>query len=891
VNVRTKRARSSRTGAIRALALLGALLGACSESASSHSDVIGTRLGLSPELSFGQGPTSGGVGRAGSPALELLDTHETGLFNLGAAEIVDYHPATHRTFVVNSHAARVSVLELGSRGFRYGERALEPRRDIAEFNAGRVTSLAVSGDRVAVAVCARSNDRRGRVAFYGAGDLRYLGAVTVGYVPDMLTFTPDGLRVLVANEGEQVRSAQRIVADPAGSVSIIDVSLGVERASVAEARFDGFDARIEEYRNAGVRIPRLTDSFFDAGEGEIKLSNDLEPEYIAVAADGRTAWVSLQENDAVAVLDVAAARFTEILPLGVKDFSRGMPSLERRALRELDATGGIGEWGGLWFEPEESQPGREIFYALRGSRVERVLLESGGALVSGAAVLTNPGEHDAYRGLVRDRRDHTLWVGDAKRPVLYQFTAEGQLSSRLALRRVVPPPPGPAGICGATCSELGVAAITLDAERRRLYVLLAGSVAPPGAGPRARVARILVVDADAAGPSFGAGLAEYLYAPGGRSGAAAQIAGVAFEPSGQLLVLERGTATDAASVYRVDLGGASNVLAHAAAGESLEAQGPDELVRSYGIEIARRRKLFGLPGRRGARSMRIDELALLDDGRLAVGIGSEPSGGAGAAIGLLQFDDQNRLDASDRDGAVKLRHWPVLGGYMPDGIEAFHVDGEDYLVTANEGDTRDYDARRLSDVELDPERYPDAAALQASGSLGRLKISALDGDVDRDGDFDEIHAFGSRSASVWDRSGNLIFDTGSLFEQVTAAALSSAFNSNNDQNASFDTRSDDKGPEPEGIEVAEIDGRVYAFVGLERVGGIVVLDLTDPRAARFVEYVNPRDFAGSAARGSARDLGPEGLKFVPAAQSPTGRGLLLVANEVSGTTTAYDVNL
>src|SRR5687768_14758149 len=111
------RARSSLSAATRALTVLTTLLGACSESASSRLDAIGTRLVPSPEVTFGRGPATGAVGRAGSPALELLDTHETGLFNLGAAEIVDYHPATRRTFVVNSHAARVSVLELGSRGF------------------------------------------------------------------------------------------------------------------------------------------------------------------------------------------------------------------------------------------------------------------------------------------------------------------------------------------------------------------------------------------------------------------------------------------------------------------------------------------------------------------------------------------------------------------------------------------------------------------------------------------------------------------------------------------------------------------------------------------------------------------------------------------------------
>lgn len=188
----------------------------------------------------------------------------------------------------------------------------------------------------------------------------------------------------------------------------------------------------------------------------------------------------------------------------------------------------------------------------------------------------------------------------------------------------------------------------------------------------------------------------------------------------------------------------------------------------------------------------------------------------------------------------------------------------------------------------------DCPATSASGSgltRGLRRISALDGDLDRDGDLDEIHAFGARSLSVWDASGRLVFDSGSLLEDVTALALSSGFNSNNDTNGSFDTRSDDKGPEPEGLAIGEVDGRWYAFLGLERVGGIVVLDVTEPRRASFIEYVNPRNFAGNVERGGALDLGPEGLEFVPAERSPTGRGLLLVANEVSGTTTAYHVNL
>src|SRR5690606_24207403 len=126
--------------------------------------------------------------------------------------------------------------------------------------------------------------------------------------------------------------------------------------------------------------------------------------------------------------------------------------------------------------------------------------------------------------------------------------------------------------------------------------------------------------------------------------------------------------------------------------------------------------------------------------------------------------------------------------------------------------------------ELDGERFPAAAALQSASSLGRLVVSALDGDLDGDGDVDEIHLFGTRSLSVWDASGRLLFDTGALFEEATALAHAEAFNSNSDANDSFDARSDNRGPEPEGLVLGEVAGKVYGFVGLERVGGIVVLD-------------------------------------------------------------------
>jgi len=89
--------------------------------------------------------------------------------------------------------------------------------------------------------------------------------------------------------------------------------------------------------------------------------------------------------------------------------------------------------------------------------------------------------------------------------------------------------------------------------------------------------------------------------------------------------------------------------------------------------------------------------------------------------------------------------------------------------------------------------------------------------------------------------------------------------------------------------VGVVHGRTYAFIGLERIGGIVVFDVTAPRRPAWVQYVNTRDFAGDAEAGTAGDLGPEGLAFIPAAESPNGRPMLAVGFEISGTTTLFEI--
>ncbi|MGZ5405841.1 MAG: choice-of-anchor I family protein, partial [Nocardioides sp.] len=262
------------------------------------------------------------------------------------------------------------------------------------------------------------------------------------------------------------------------------------------------------------------------------------------------------------------------------------------------------------------------------------------------------------------------------------------------------------------------------------------------------------------------------------------------------------------------------------------------------------------------------------------------------------------LDASDDDGSIGIRTWPVRAFRLPDAVASFRVGGRTFLVTADEGDTRDWagysEEVRVADLGQDglPPICPSVAAragmtvaeLQADTALGRLQITTAQG-LRADGScYGRLRAFGSRGISVWTAEGRLVSYSGARFERITARALPDFFNSDHGASA-FDDRSDAKGPEPEGVVVGRVGKRPYAFVGLERVGGVMVLDLSRPARPRFVTYVNTRDFAfdGETDLALAGDLGPEGLAFIKRADSPSGSPMLAVAHEVSGTTRLFDI--
>lgn len=519
------------------------------------------------------------------PTPVTLALHKIGGFThtggAASAEITAYDAASKRLFVVNGALGTVDVLNLAD--------------PTAPVQVGSITltageganSVAVRNGLVAVAVQAPVKTDPGRVAFYNAATLVSVASATVGSQPDMVTFSPDGNTLLVANEGEPSSYGQPDSVDPEGSISLVDVAAltpttaGSPALPVRTAGFAAYDAQIDALRAAGVRIYGLGAS----------VAQDLEPEYVAVAADSRTAYVTLQENNALATVDLATATVTSIKALGLKDHS----------------------------------------------------------------------------------------------------------------------------------------------------------------------------------------------------------------------------------------------------------------VAGYGLDAS---------------------------------------------------DEDGGTDTNSGAPVLKIANYPVKGMYQPDAIAYYTVGGAGYLVTANEGDAREWTGLvEESRVRaycgaggMDAAAFPGGAALTFDSNLGRLTITTLPNGGGRNGknaggQCNELLALGGRSFSVWSTNGALVWDSGDQLEQRTSALdpAVALFNTSNTNNA-LDDRSDNKGPEPEGVVLASFSTKTYAFVGLERVGGVIVYDISTPSAPTFVTYLNTRT-------GTGGDLGPEGLAFIKAADSPNGKPLLVVGNEVSGTTAILQVDL
>jgi len=589
-----------------------------------------------------------------SLTLEKIGAYESGQYGVSAAEIPAYDAASKRLFVVNALSGAIDVIDLS-----------DPTAPtlITQINADTVlagasiNSVAVHEGKVAVAIQAPVKTDPGRMALYRARDLRLLGSATVGALPDMVVFTPDGHTVLTANEGEPSDDYQ---IDPEGSISIIDVK-NPSRMLVRTAGFEAFNGQAAALRARGVRI---------YGPGA-SVAQDLEPEYIALSEDGRTAWVTLQENNALAKVDIKTATVTDILPLGFKD--HGVAGNELDVSDNDGKTINIRTWPGVW---GMYQPDAMASYTVKGKTY---------------LVTANEGDARAWG------EDNPLYWGDRSAGT-------------------------PADASKGFVEEFRVKHLI----NRNGWAGRAGDDLPP-----------------------------------------------------QLSAL--------------------------AAGGLLNPE-----VFGYCGAVA------GNPG------------ACRDDAQLG------------------------RLNIS----------WTM--GYR------MNPDGSPMLFSA-------------------------AGVPDPTGN--RLM-------------YDQLYSYGGRSLSIWDENGSLVWDSGAEFEQFLASndcKLGSArnvpcsdyFNTGHNEGDAKDSRSDAKGPEPEGLALGTIGAKTFAFIGLERMGGVLVYDITNPQAPLRVDYLNtredwlldPEDEAAAGRLSAMGDLGPEGLAFVPAKQSPNGKPLLIVGNEVSGTTAVLQLNL
>ncbi|MDC8105043.1 choice-of-anchor I family protein [Chryseobacterium sp. B21-037] len=250
----------------------------------------------------------------------------------------------------------------------------------------------------------------------------------------------------------------------------------------------------------------------------------------------------------------------------------------------------------------------------------------------------------------------------------------------------------------------------------------------------------------------------------------------------------------------------------------------------------------------------------------------------------------NGFDASDNNGEVLIANWPVKTFYTPDAVQNYKAGNTNYIVTANEGDEKDlsgFSERTTvgaNGYPLDATNFPNSSILKASHNLGRFRVTNVNGNTDGDAEYEEINAMGARSFSIFNAdTKQIVYDSGDQFERYIAYSHPLIFNADNESNA-VKSRSRAKGPEPEGVALGTINCQTFAFITLERTGGVMVYNITDPNNVTFTDYKNSRS---TSAYGG--DNGPEGIIYIAPQNTATGKGYVVIANEISGTLSMYEV--
>ena len=907
---------------------------------------------------------------AGGPSItlnKLASTSRAG-YDVAGAEIVAFDAITNRAFVVNGLTNTIDIFDLTLPGspLPAGTISLLPY-------GGGVQSVAVKNGKVACAVQGATKTDPGFAVFFDTAG-SFLASVQVGALPDAITFTPSGLKAIVANEGEPDAT---YTIDPEGSISVIDLSgASITQANVTTLGFNGLPAGTID---ASIRA---------FGPGSPTIGQDLEPEYPAVSSDGAIAWVTLQEHAAYAVVDLAVPAITAVRPFGTKNYGAGTPSLTTATFTNPPVLGTttagqdilLGGFSGLWIDAVNAATGELTLWANtdRGPNLEPVNVDGDAALErpfalpgfqprivtftynpttnalarTGEILLRKPngspltglpniqGVGTGLRytdeqpvdlfgntiandplggdleGVVRTTNGN-IWMCDEYRPALYKFDASG-----LMLDRFVPAGSNAFGV------NVGTEAFPAVYAQRRdnrgfeaiavwdnfVYCFVQSPLDNPDVANDAnskasRNTRIAKFDTNT-----NTVVAEYIYVLEG--GASDKIGDACSFAPGKFLVVERDSATGSASlkkIFQIDLAGATDVStlspAIAGPGGTLDKMTPAQLATAGIVPAAKTLHVDLAAVGYASYGDKVEGLAMRDPSTLFVindndfrmplsfdlATGTFPANPTAVptTLGMITFSG-NGLDPSDQDGANIIKGWPVEGAYQADGIVGFANGGQQYYATANEGDSREWGSFvdlttiAAATVTLDKQVFPGRDWLKVNTRLGRLQVRKDLGDLDGDGDWDRIVAIGSRGITIWNASGARVWDSGDFFEQHTAAQFPLNFNASNTNNTR-DNRSRAKGPEPEGVAFGEIGGRPYLFAICERVGGIFAYSVDNPAAPVFEGYINSRDFAFAPNTAGAGDLGPEGIAFVSESDSPTGKALLLVAHEISGTLAIYEV--
>ena len=913
--------------------------------------------------------------------LKHLASYESGTAD--AAEVVAYDKTSKKAVFTSSSGNSFTIVDISNPSTP----SFIKEVDLSTYGGGP-NSIAIHNSIIAIAVEATTKTDNGKVVFFDM-DGTYLNEVTAGALPDMLTYTPDGSKIIVANEGEP---SDDYTVDPNGSVSVIDLSNGVNSATVTNIDFTAFDSKLEYLKNKGVRV--------FGNDGQQSVSQDLEPEYITVKEDGSMAFVCLQENNAIAVIDLTTNTIKDILPLGYKNHNLGTPTVTNYNINELVSNwptlgtpaydGGqpavyLGGFSGLYYDAVNSTATEAIFYTIpdRGpngdavsiadvtpstnqnlrpfklpdyqARIAKVTLNrtTGAVTLDNQIMLTRKdgttpisgkgnipgfdevpvtyadantnytnedftdGNGEKYHALSYDEfggdfegilidKNGKFWACDEYRPAIYNFDETGKLIERYvpqgtSLLGTNPMPVDTYGkeslpaVYAKRRANRGFEAIAYDDVNEIIYAFIQSPLYNPSSATKnnSDLIRILGIDA-----TNGTPVAEYIYLlernkeAGYASSRVDKIGDAVYKGDGKFLIIERDSEGPGAKygkkyIYEIDINFARNLITNPVSnlGKELEEMSADELIAAS-IQPVHKTKVLNLPSIGYVSSDKAEGIAILPNNEIAV-INDNDFGIAGAGItdnsvlGIISFDDNYGFDASNKDDVIDIKNQPTLGMYLPDGIGSYEVDGMTYIVTANEGDSRDYagysEEVRVKDLTLNSNYYPNASTLQTDANLGRLKTTTAMGDYNNDGEFEQIYSYGARSFSIFDEYGNLVFDSGDDFAQLIATEEAAIFN---EDEGEFDGRSDDKGVEPEAVAIGTIDNKTYAFIGFERQSSIVVYDITDPYAPEFITFYTNRTVDNGTTTG---DVAPEIIKFVPAADSPNGQNMLIVGYEVSGT--------